>query len=93
MRRAGQIDGNQPGMVKALRRMGFSVQPLSAVGNGVPDLLVGSRDRNVLLELKDPAQDPCKRKLTPAQAIWHRDWRGQKAVVETLEQALEVLNG
>lgn len=91
MRRAAKIDTNQPQIVAALRAAGASVQPLHAVGKGVPDLLVAHRGTNYLIEVKDGAKPPSERKLTPAQVDWHGAWRGQVAVAETVEQALAVI--
>ena len=45
-------DGSESGIVRALTALGCSVQPLS--GHGVPDLLVGIRGVNLLLECKAP---------------------------------------
>jgi Holliday junction resolvase len=92
MRRAAKIDGNHREIVSHLEAIGCSVQSLAAAGNGIPDLLVGRRAVNVLIEIKDPAQPPNKRKLTPDQVGWHRRWRGQVAVVETAKQAEEAVN-
>lgn len=58
------------------------------MGRGVPDLLVGFRGANLLLEIKDGAKQPSKRQLTPDEAAWHAKWRGQVCVVETLAEAL-----
>lgn len=91
MRRSGKIDRNQPEIVAALRSVGCSVQILSAVGRGVPDLLVGCRGNNLLLEVKDGLAAKSDRKLTPDQVKWHRDWQGLVYVVESKEQALDVL--
>ena len=91
MRYAAKIDANQPQIVAALRAAGASVQPLHAVGRGVPDLLVAHRGVNYLLEVKDGAKPPSARKLTETQVEWHAAWRGQIAVVETVEQALAVI--
>jgi hypothetical protein len=60
---------------------------LHQLGQGKPDLLVGFRGRNVLLEVKDGAKPPSRRKLTDDEADWHRDWRGQVDVVESKEEA------
>jgi hypothetical protein len=50
MRRAAKIDANQPQIVEALRKAGATVHSLAAVGNGIPDLLVGAmRKPNVIL--------------------------------------------
>lgn len=93
MRRAAATDRNQAEIVAALRAMGATVQPLHAVGQGCPDLLVGWRGRNVLLEVKDWKAMPSKRKLTPAQVEWHGGWKGQVVVVENVDAALAVMAG
>jgi len=88
MRRAAKVDTNQADIVAALRKIGASVQPLHSVGQGCPDLLVGWRGMNTILEIKDGKKPPSARKLTDDQVIWHEGWRGQVAVVETIEQAI-----
>jgi hypothetical protein len=88
MRRAAKVDANQADIVAALRKIGASVQPLHSVGQGCPDLLVGWRGMNTVLEVKDGKKPPSARKLTTDQVIWHEGWRGQVAVVETVEQAI-----
>jgi len=67
MRRAARIDANQPAIIAALRSIGATVQPLHAVGGGCPDLLVGLRGRNILMEVKDGARPPSERRLTADQ--------------------------
>ncbi|MDQ7262239.1 hypothetical protein NM680_10580 [Paracoccus sp. PS-1] len=91
MRRAAKADRNQSEIVAALRAVGASVQPLHAVGQGCPDLLVGFRGQCFAIEVKDGLLPPSDRKLTPAQIKWHRDWRGHVAVVLTAEDALRVI--
>ena len=91
MRRRAQIDENQPEIVAALRAAGASVQILSAVGRGCPDLLVGFAGRNLLLEVKYPLGTPSHQKLTPAQVEWHGAWRGQVVVVTSAAMALRAL--
>jgi hypothetical protein len=93
MRRAARVDGNQPEIVKALRRIGASVQLLHTVGQGCPDLLAALAGRNVLFEVKDPAQPPSKRKLTDDEAVWFGNWKGEAHVIETAEQAIAILMG
>lgn len=78
MRRAAKIDGNQPEIVADLRRIpGCSVAVTSAVGNGFPDLVIGYRGFNFLVELKDETQPAHRHELTPEQAEFHADWNGQ----------------
>ena len=76
MRKYGRTDCNQAEVVRALRKIGASVQDLSPVGNGCPDLLVGWRGRDFLMEVKDGDKPPSERSLTPAQVAWHESWRG-----------------
>ena len=85
MRRRSRADRNQAEIVEALRKVGCTVQHLHTVGDGCPDLLVGYRYRNYLLEIKSG-----KRGIKDEQAIWHATWRGQVAVVRTIEKAYEV---
>lgn len=92
MRRAAKVDDNQAEIVNALWRAGATVQSLAAVGNGVPDLLIGFRGRLSLLEVKDGDKAPSRRRLTPDQANWHDVWKDTPLhVVETPEQALRAV--
>lgn len=93
MRRAAKVDDNQPEIVKAFRQMGASVQHLHTVGKGCPDLLVGFRRRNLLVEVKDGSKSPSRRKLTQDEADWHAAWRGRVHIVETFEDVQRVLGG
>ncbi len=86
--RAARVDANQPEIVRALSGIGCSVKSLAPVGSGCPDLLVGYRGRNVLLEVKDGSKPPSARKLTPDEVLWHRAWRGQVCVVNDVQEAL-----
>jgi hypothetical protein len=92
MRRAARTDGNQSWIVEGLRRAGATVQPLHAVGAGCPDLLVGFRGRNWLLEVKDPSKPKSDQVLTPDQVTWHGGWRGRAVVVKSLEDALKEIS-
>jgi hypothetical protein len=91
VRRAAKVDRNQPEIVAALRQVGATVQILSAVGEGCPDLLAGYRNVNYLLEVKDGLAPPSDRKLTRPQVDWHRDWRGQVCVVTSVTEALQAI--
>ena len=92
MRKHGRTDANQAAIVKALRKAGASVQSLASVGDGCPDLLIGYRYGNLLMEVKDPDQPPSKRKLTEGEELWHINWRGTVHIVESAETALSLLN-
>jgi hypothetical protein len=91
--RIARIDDNQKQIVRFLRDKGVSVSITSATGKGFPDLVCGYKGKNILLELKDGAKPLSAQSLTPEQRIWHYDWKGQVAVVNSPEAAwLEILN-
>lgn len=92
MRRAANIDPNQPTIVQALRKVGATVQHLHQVGKGCPDLLVGFRRQSFLLEVKDPAKPPSHRRLSDDEQVWHRSWQGLPvAVVHDVDEALRAI--
>lgn len=91
MRRAAKTDRNQAEIVDALRKAGATVQPLHAVGQGCPDLLVGYRGLNHLIEVKDRKASKSDRELNPRQVEWHAGWKGSVAKVETVDAALAVI--
>lgn len=93
MRRAARVDENQADIIEGLRFVGVSVQPLHTIGKGCPDLLCGFRGNNYLLEIKNEAQPPSKRKLTDDQIKWKHEWCGTVDIVESLDEALRVVVG
>ncbi len=94
MVRHGRTDANQLEIVRMLNVIpGVSVKVLSDVGDGFTDIIVGRRGVNHLIEIKNGS---C---LTPAQKNFHgkggthpeREWKGQKAVANCLEDALKII--
>ena len=88
-RRAARKDENQSEIVETLRALGFSV----FVMDEPCDLLLGKLGKNYLIEIKDGAKPPSQRKLTKAQAEFHPTWRGQIAVIKSVQEALEWARG
>lgn len=86
-----RVDGNQAEIVKELRRAGATVQHSHAIGHGCPDLIIGFRGENFLLEVKDGSKPPSKRRLTPDEEKWHAAWAGQVAIVTSSDEALAVI--
>ena len=91
----GKRDANEPSIIKAQEEAGASVWKLPT-GQGLPDLLVGSDmpcphcgfmfPQNKLEEVKT-----LKGKLNPTQVKWHDNWKGQKCVVRTPQEALSII--
>lgn len=84
--RHGNPDANQGDIVRALRKVGASVQLLTLLGDGCGDLLVGFRGANFVLEVKTT-----KGKLNKRQREWHGTWCGQRAVVRTVDEAFAAI--
>jgi len=92
MRRAAKVDLNQVQIVLALRKAGATVEHLHQLGGGVPDLLVGWRGQNLLMEIKDGRLPPSARKLTPDEQEWHDAWTGTPVYLITcIGDALDAL--
>ena len=92
--RTARRDTNHVEIVRALRAAGASVLELHAVGGGCPDLLVGYRRYNYLLEVKRPGVAGRKRgavqnATNDAQASFAARWRGGS--VHTVEEPLQAL--
>ena len=83
---AARADANQPYIVRALREVGATVLHIHMVGRGCPDILVGYRLRNYLLEIKTETGT-----LTESEASFHDEWCGQVNVVRNADEALAVL--
>lgn len=89
--RAKRVDDNQAKIVEQLRRLHISVQHLHTIGKGCPDLLLGVRNKNFLIELKDSKKAPSEKKLTPDEQEFFDTWKGQVNKCETLDEILKVV--
>jgi Holliday junction resolvase len=87
-RRASKVDSNQSEIVDALRAAGCSVLDLSGVGKGMPDICAAKDGINYLMEIKNPKTYG---KLSKRQIEWHDTWRGQVAIVRSVDEALRVI--
>jgi len=79
-------DANQSEIVADLRQAGATVCSLHEVGDGFPDLVVGFRGVNYLIEIKSKIG-----MLNYAQWEWHHGWWGQVDVARTSEEALKII--
>lgn len=84
-------DATQDGIRDALVAAGATVQDLSRIGTGVPDLLVGYAGRNYLIECKSPTGVKHQTGLRATQAVWHFRWEGQVAIASDADQALAII--
>ena len=92
MRTVARVDSNQPAIVKQLRSVpGCKVLILSMVGKGCPDIMVGYQRKNFLIEIKDGDKPPSRRKLTPDEKKFHKQWAGQVDTALTFEDCLRII--
>jgi Holliday junction resolvase len=89
--RARRVDTNQPDIVATFRALGCSVWITSGMGQGAPDLVVSRDGWTVAVEVKDGAKPPSARKLTEDEKTWAANWKGAYAIVETVEQAHQLV--
>jgi hypothetical protein len=83
-RSRGKSDANQTDIVLKLRKAGVSVQIISSVGDGCPDIFVGFRGATWGPdEIKMPGG-----KLTLDELIWWQDWRGGGKIIYHAEDVL-----
>ena len=85
-RQIAKVDRNQPAIVEELRGAGASVLLLHQVGHGCPDVLIGWRGVNLLVEIKSDVG-----KLTDDERRFFDTWRGQVTIVRTVEDAIRLL--
>lgn len=91
MRRIHGTDDNQKEIIQALRDVGASVFVTSGVGGGFPDIVVALRGVNYLMEIKDGEKYPSQRKLNATEQDFHDRWQGPCAVVESVDEAFEMI--
>jgi hypothetical protein len=90
--RSAKVDANQDQIVQALRAAGATVQSLARMGKGCPDLLVGFRAMNYLIEIKDGRRPPSEIRLTPDQTKWHGEWAGRVHIAYCVDDALVIID-
>jgi hypothetical protein len=87
-----RTDSNHAEIIKALRKIpNLSVFSTHEVGKGFPDIVIGYKGINYLIEIKDGNKPPSARKLTDAELKFHNDWRGQIKIVNNLDEVLNLL--
>lgn len=90
--RKKRVDGNQNELVEQMRQIpGLTVRITSGVGEGFTDAVIGYAKKTHLVEIKDPAKPPSKRKLTPDEKKFHESWTGSIHVIETIEDVLKII--
>jgi hypothetical protein len=87
-----RVDQNQKHIVKAFRELGASVQILSEVGKGCPDILVGVDGKNYLFEIKNGEKPPSGQKLTEPEQVFFDTWKGQVKVINSIADVVHFMD-
>jgi hypothetical protein len=87
-----RTDSNHAEIIKALRKIPkLSVFSTHEVGKGFPDIVIGYKGINYLIEIKDGNKPPSARKLTPDEVKFHHEWHGQIAIIKNLDELLQII--
>jgi hypothetical protein len=86
VRKRARKDDNQTIIVSAFRQFGASVFETHQIGGGFPDIVVGFRGKNYLIEIKDGEKCESRRPLTPAEIEFHATWHGRVEIIKSVEE-------
>ncbi len=92
MRKKARVDANQKEVVKQLRDLGVSVLHTHQLGRGAPDLVLGYRNSNYMIELKDGNKTKSQQKLTPDEVKFQESWNGNYAVCNSIDKILTLID-
>jgi Holliday junction resolvase len=84
-------DRNHPEIVAEFERLGAVVVDLSALGDGVPDIMACLQNVCIPVEIKDGDKAPSKRALTSDQVDWWMKARMNPRVVTNPRQVQETV--
>lgn len=70
----------------------LSVVSTHTIGKGFPDIIVGYKGLNYMIEIKDGTKQPSKRKLTADELVFHMRWKGRIDVCKSFEEVLNLIN-
>ena len=91
-RRAARVDENQPEIVSAFRRLGWSVLIISQLKKCC-DLFVSKGGVTVAIEIKDGEKPLSARKLTKGELDFKTMWQGRYELVESIDDVIKLNNG
>lgn len=91
MRKRARKDDNHKEIEAVFLKAGASVLDMSQLGNGAPDIAVGYRKQNILIEIKDGKKPPSARRLTADEERFMQTWQGRYQVISSVDEALKLL--
>lgn len=88
--RAARIDRNQPEVVEAFRRLGFSVLIISQLKDCCDIFISKGKDKTAAVEIKDGLLPPSRRRLTSGEREFRYGWKGHYFIVESIDDVMRV---
>jgi hypothetical protein len=88
-----KVDANHKDLMTKLRLIpGISVASTHTIGKGFPDIVIGYKGLNYLVEIKDGTKPPSQRKLTQDEVSFHSNWNGQVQICNNFYEVLKMLH-
>lgn len=84
MRRAARVDDNQNEIIKAFRKLGWSVLIISQLKNCC-DIIVSKNGRTIAVEIKDGSKPKSQQKLTEGEEKFRDEWQGEYAIINSID--------
>lgn len=87
-----RTDSNHSQIIKDLRKLhSVTVKSVASIKKFC-DIIVGYKDRNYLIEIKDGEKPPSQRKLTPDEKEFHDEWTGQINIALNINDILNIID-
>jgi hypothetical protein len=87
-----KTDANHKEIIDGCRKIpSISVFSTHMVGKGFPDIVIGYKGINYLVEIKDGKKSKSQKKLTNDEIKFHASWCGQVNIVENIDDVLRML--
>lgn len=92
MKMIKKTDANHKEIIDGCRKIpSISVFSTHMVGKGFPDVVIGYKGINYLVEIKDGKKSKSQKKLTNDEIKFHGSWCGQIIIVENIDDVLRML--
>jgi len=87
-----RTDANHKQIIDAIKKIpSLSVFSTHMVGKGFPDIVIGYKGINYLVEIKDGKKTKSQKKLTEDEIRFHQSWFGQIIVCECVQDVYVLL--
>lgn len=87
-----KTDRNHKEIIDKCRTIsGLSVFSTHSIGKGFPDIVIGYKSKNYLIEIKDGEKPQSQRKLTKDEVIFFENWNGQVDIANNFDDVKNIL--